>query len=298
MTRRPIVLIEAPSNLGLAPPAPGREPGTVHGPDVLRELGLHVRLDIAEVIRVEAKSYSADNERSINVRNISAIAEHAVRLANVVENVVRSDRFPLVIGGDCSLLIGSMLGLRRLSEPALMFIDGHTDFFLPEQSSTGGAAGMDLALVTGWGPSELTNIEGRRPYVQPSNVASLGNRDFDRRPDAPIPTIENAGFYYRSLPNLREEGIDAAIKAALNKINAGGSRHWIHMDIDVINSTLMPAVDSPQADGLSWKEIETLLKAARPFDAAGMQVTIYDPELDPEYKAGKDLINLLAAVFR
>lgn len=296
MTQRPVVLIEVPSNLGLMPPEPGCEPGTIHGPAVLRDLGLHARLGVAEVISVQPQPYSADDERSINIRNVASIAEHAVRLADAVENVVKSDRFPLVIGGDCSLLIGSMLGLRRLGDPALLFVDGHTDFYLPEQSSTGGAAGMDLALVTGWGPSELTNIEGRRPYVAATNVAALGNRDFNRRREAPIPTIESAGFHYRSLPAMREEGIEAATELALATINADGRNRWLHLDVDAIDSAVMPAVDSPQADGFSWEEIERLLKAARPYDAVGMQVTIYDPRRDPEYAAGRGLVELLAAV--
>ncbi|MBC9245131.1 arginase family protein [Paracoccus sp. 11-3] len=296
MTQRPIVLIEAPSNLGLMPPEPGCEPGTLHSPAVLRDLGLHARLDVAEVISVQPQPYSADDGRSINIRNIAAIAEHAVRLADAVESVVKSDRFPLVIGGDCSLLIGSMLGLRRLGDPALLFVDGHTDFYLPEQSGTGGAAGMDLALATGWGPSALTNIESRRPYVVTTNVAVLGNRDFNRRREAPIPAIENAGFYYRSLPAMREEGIEAATELALAAITAHGHNHWLHLDVDAIDSAIMPAVDSPQADGFSWEEIERLLKAARPYDAAGMQVTVYDPRRDPGYTAGRGLVNLLAAV--
>jgi arginase len=296
MTRRPIVIIEAPSNLGLMPPAPGREPGTRHAPDVLRELGLHERLNVREVVRVEPHPYSEDDRRSINIRNVEAIAEHAVQLADALEAAIKARAFPLVLGGDCSLLIGSMLCMRRLGEPALLFIDGHSDFFLPEQSSTGGAAGMDLALATGWGPRELTNLEGRRPYVPAGHVAALGNRDLNRRREADIPDIADAGFYYRSLVDMRHEGIERATEKAVAAITSNSRRCWIHLDVDAIDSALMPAVDSPQADGFSWTEIERLLRAARPYDAAGMEVTIYDPERDPERAAGKSLVNLLASV--
>ncbi|MDW6021374.1 arginase family protein [Mesorhizobium sp. BAC0120] len=296
MTRRPIVIIEAPTNLGLMPPAPGQEPGTRHAPDVLRELGLHDQLNVREVVRVEPGPYSKDEGRSINIRNVEAIAEHALRLSDAIETAIMAGGLPLVLGGDCSLLIGSMLCMRRLGEPALLFIDGHSDFFLPEQSSTGGAAGMDLALATGWGPPELTDLEARRPYVPAGHVAALGNRDFNRRREADIPDIADAGFYYRSLVDMRHEGIERATGKAVAAITSNSRRCWIHLDVDAIDSALMPAVDSPQADGFSWTEIEKLLRAAQPYDAAGMQVTIYDPERDPGHTAGKALVDLLVSV--
>jgi arginase len=294
--RIPLVIIEAPSNLGLMLPAPGREPGTRKAPDVLRDLGLHAALKPERIMRVDAPPYEPDDARTVNVRNIGPIAEHAVRLADAVESVVRAGSFPLVLGGDCSLLIGSMLGLRRLGNTALLFIDGHTDFYLPEQSSTGGAAGMDLALATGWGPAMLTDIDGLKPYVDIHHVAALGNRDHHKRRRADIPDIDKAGLYYRPLAALRREGMESAAKAAMAAIAAPGGHSWIHFDVDVIDSTLMPAVDSPQADGLDWSESEDLLRTALAGNAAGLQVTIYDPDRDPDLKAGKALVKLTASV--
>lgn len=291
---KPIVLIEAPSNLGLMPPAPGTEPGTRGAPDALRQLGLHDRLSPLDVTRIEAARYHPDDERTINIRNMAAIAEHAIRLADAVDEAAASDRFPLVIGGDCSLLVGSMLGLhRRSEETGLLFVDGHTDFFLPEQSATGGAAGMDLALVTGWGPPQLTDLEGRRPYVRPDRVAALGNRDHHKRRSAPIPSAAEAGFDYRPLEVLRAEGVARATASAVDRLGGAGPGYWIHLDVDVLDSAIMPAVDSPQADGLSWEELTELLRIALDGKALGMQVTIYDPDRDPGLAAGQRLVDAL-----
>ncbi len=296
MKRKPIVIIEAPSNLGLMPPEPGRQPGTRHAPEVLRELGLHDRLNVQEIIRVEPQSYSPDDGRGVNVRNMAAIADHAVRLADAVEQVVRARHFPLVLGGDCSLLIGSLLGMRRICDPGLIFVDGHSDFFLPEQSGTGGAAGMDLALVTGWGPVELTDIEDRRPYVSVQNVAALGNRYVAGGSHPGIPDIAQSGIHYWPLQDIRDAGIEAVMHAVHIAVGTGERLYWIHMDVDVIDSMLMPAVDSPQADGFDWGEAEILLRAALAKNAAGLQVTIYDPDRDPSRKAGKELVELLITV--
>lgn len=291
---RPVVIVEAPSNLGLKPPAPGREPGTRRAPDVLRSLGLHDALVPRRVARVEAAPYAADRDRAVNVRNMAAIAEHALRLADAVEAAIREDAFPLVLGGDCSILLGSLLGLGRVAEPAVLFVDGHTDFFLPSQSATGGAAGMDLALAAGWGPPELSGLAGRRPLVEPRRIAALGNRDDAARPQAPIPALAEVAACYMPLAALRERGVEASVAAAAGTL--AGATCWVHLDVDAIDSTLMPAVDSPQPDGLDWVETEALLRAALANGARGLQVTIYDPDRDPELKAGRRLADVLAKV--
>ena len=296
MAKRRLAIIEAPSNLGLMPLGDDPEPGTRHAPATLRRLGLHERLAVERVVTVEPPPYRRDDERRINIRNIEAIAEYSVRLADAVEEAVEAGYFPLVLGGDCSILIGSMLGLARQREAALLYVDGHTDFYLPEQSATGGGAGMDLALVTGWGPSALTDLEGRWPYVTTRRVAALANRNQEGAPPAPIPDIAKAGMAYRPLEQIRAEGVETCVNTALNRIDADREGFWIHFDVDAVDSRLMPAVDSPQADGLDWQEAAALLSAALKRRALGLQVTIYDPSRDPGHVAGKALIKWLVDV--
>lgn len=292
---RSIVVIEAPSNLGLAPSGPGPEPGTKRAPDVLGSLGLYERVNAVEVVRVEPGEYRRERQGVFGIRNADAIVEHAVRLADAVEKVVRANRFALVVGGDCSVLLGSALGLRRVGEFGMIYVDGHKDFYLPEQSATGGVAGFDLAIATGWGPEVLTNIEGRRPYFQPQHVAHLGDRDVEGRRTAAIPEIAKSGIHYRPLEALRSAGIQPSTTSALSAVGSGARRYWIHFDVDALNSEAMPAVDSPQPDGLSWQEAEELLRAAIEGDCVGLQVTIYDPDRDPGLLAGLRLSRLLAS---
>lgn len=296
MTKRRLVIIEAPSNLGLMPLGDDVEPGTRHAPATLRDLGLHERLGPVRVLAVEPPPYSRDEQRRINIRNIDAIAAYSVRLADAVAEVVDAGDFPLVLGGDCSILIGAMLGLARQREAGLLYVDGHSDFYLPEQSGTGGGAGMDLALVTGWGPAALTDLEGRWPYVTTRRVAALANRDREGAPAAPIPDIAESGMAYRPLEQLRAEGVEACVDTALTAIDADREGFWIHFDVDAIDSRLMPAVDSPQDDGLGWEEAERLLATALERRALGLQVTIYDPSRDPGLAAGKALVDLLVTV--
>ncbi len=297
---KPIAIVEAPSNLGLKPPSPGREPGTARAPAALRRAGLHELVSPTRVIRVEAPAYAVDENRAVNVRNVAAIADYSRKLADVVGGCVARGEFPLVLGGDCSILLGNMLGLRRRGDPALLYIDGHTDFYLPEQSTSGGAAGMDLAFVTGWGPDALTNLEGLMPYVREERVAALGNRDFDRLPPAAIPSAPASRMHYRDLAALREAGMAQAAKEAVEAVHDGKPCDiFLHVDVDVLDSTIMPAVDSPQVDGLRYDELTTLLKAAVASGlVTGMELTIFDPDLDPDGHLARELATVLADSLR
>jgi arginase len=279
---RRLTIIEAPSNLGLAPPAPGQEPGTRYAPDALRHAGLHGLLGAHEVRRVEAPRYEPDEDRLTNVRNIPAIARYSRLLADEVARAIRSQSFALVLGGDCSILLGSALALRRCGTFGLLFTDGHTDFYLPEQSASGGAAGMDLAIVTGWGPEELTNLDDLRPYVEIGSVIALGNRDDARRRQAPIPHLKESGAQYWDLAALRRSGIEHAVRHSLEAIRDHAvDGVWIHLDVDVIDNEQMPAVDSPQPGGLTYEELITLLRTVEATaKVVGLQVTIYDPSRD------------------
>jgi arginase len=297
---KPIAIVEAPSNLGLKPPAPGREPGTARAPAALRSAGLHELVLPTRVVRVEAPAYAADENRAVNVRNVALIADYSRRLADAVVGCLSRGEFPLVLGGDCSILLGNMLGLRRRGEPALIYIDGHTDFYLPEQSTSGGAAGMDLAFVTGWGPEALTNIEGLMPYVREERVAALGNRDYDRLPPAAMPSAAASRMHYRDLAALREAGMAQAAKAALAAVHDGTPHDiFLHVDVDVLDSAIMPAVDSPQPDGLRYDELTALLKVFIGSGlVSGMEVTIFDPDLDSDGHLARDLAAVLADPLR
>jgi arginase len=297
---RPLAVIEAPSNLGLKPPARGREPGTRRMPEALAAAGLYDLLAPSSVRRIEPPPYREDDGNPLGIRNAADIAAYAERLAAAVSRTVSGGGFPLVIGGDCSILVGSMLGLRRTGRYGLLFVDGHTDFYLPEQSSTGGAAGMDLALVAGWGPDLLTDIGGLRPYVPVERIVLLGNRDEEPRPPAPIPHARDAGMRYRDLAALRRTGVEETVRRDLADLLAEHALDgfWIHVDVDVLDSTVMPAVDSPQPDGLSFGELATALRTALSTGAAaGLQVTIFDPDLDPDGTAARRLAHALADAF-
>ncbi|WP_129715111.1 arginase family protein [Pedobacter sp. SYP-B3415] len=292
--KRKLHIFEFPSNLGLKQLA-DREPGVARLTARLREVGLHEALHPAAVTTLPGLPYTMDLDPATGIRNAPAIRSYALQQAAVLADPLQAGTFCFIIGGDCSILIGSALALRRLANCALFFLDGHTDFVTPEASATGGAAGMDLALVTGHGPALLSSINGLGPYFQENLTWCVGNRYFDAEYLAPM---EKSGMTYLDLPGLREMGITVCASAFIDFVTEKqAQRFFIHLDADVLDNLLMPAVDSPQEGGLRYDELEELLVTliADPR-CAGIEVTILDPDLDPEKKYSKAFAEVLVHI--
>ena len=295
MTERSITVIGAPSNLGLRPPISGKAPGVYKLAQTLRARCIVPRLGATDGGEVTPPPYSQDVDCGTGVLNGESLRAFSLDLAEKVGPVVRGGSFPLVLGGDCSILVGSMLALRRLGRYGLVFLDGHLDFRHPGNSEiVGAAAGADLALVTGRGPDRLTNIDGLRPQVRDRDVVALGEReDYPEWRD-----IHDTDIIVWDLQNVRSLGPAEAAQRTLKQMNASGVEgFWVHLDADVLDDEIMPAVDSRQPDGLSYAELGELLRHLLDSPlAAGMQVTIFDPELDKDGKIAEQFTDVLVEV--
>jgi arginase len=235
----------------------------------------------------------------MKMNHSASIAQYSQRLAEAVKDSIEQNYFPLVIGGDCSVLLGNMLALRSRGKYGLLFIDGHNDFQTPEQSASKGVAGMDLSLVTGRGPDALTNINGLKPYVEDANVVVLGDR-YEDSTAAPNQAIRSAGISVYPLSILRKSRLQHALDETMKKFQENNLNGiWVHFDTDVLNDEIMPAVDSRQPEGLWYDELELILRSV--FSSGmvvGMDVTIYDPDLDPSGKYAAALIESLGKSFK
>jgi len=230
------------------------------------------------------------------MRNAPGIAEYSVRLADAVADVVDRGEFPILLGGDCSIVLGSMLALRRRGRYGLLFIDGHADFYQPEALTSGEAASMDLGFATGRGPELLTNLEGLRPLVRDEDVVAFGFRDAQEQREygsQPLPPAALA----LELNEVRRLGAQRAAQRAVEHLTAADKStqgFFIHLDADVVSDALMPAVDYRMADGLSWDELRTVLQTALASGrAVGIEITIYNPALDADGSSGRELARTL-----
>ncbi|TDB99230.1 arginase family protein [Actinomadura sp. 7K534] len=288
-----IAVLDAPSNLGLRPPREGHEPGVRRLARALRGHGVLGRLGAEDAGRVDPPPYLFGPDEETGYLNGPGIADHAERLASRVGELLDTGRFPVVLGGDCGIVLGPMLALRRRGAFGLAYLDGHDDYSpRRDPSAVAGrltAGGMALGLVTGHGPGALTDIRGLRPYVAEEHVAHLGGQV---EPED-VELFDLAAFdasRVRRFPieYVREHGADAAARAARDHLEAAPvDGFWIHLDADVLDRSVMPAVDSPNPNGLSFEELTSVLTtlAASPR-ALGVDVTIYDPELDTDGMAG------------
>ena len=295
-----IAILGAPSSIGIKP----YDDATIRrldlAPGALREQGLVARLGARDLGDVLPPPYLDVVRPAGRPRNEAGVAKYSRTLAGRVAEARREGAFTLVLGGDCSIVLGCLLGLRAsgISRLGLVYIDAHADFATPESSRTGSAASMCLALAVGRGDTPLARLDGDRPLVRPDDVVLIGRSDGDGErwygEDAlavlPILDLRRSG--------LRKRGAVRTAEVALERVSMPKlDGFWIHLDADVLEATIMPAVDSPEAGGLTLEELSALLDPlVRHPRALGLEVTIYDPGLDPDQTSAGRLAGLLEQV--
>lgn len=284
-------VIDAPSILGLRPT------GVEHLPDALKAAGLLVLLKAEDAGRVEPLPYNPRRDPETLILNPAALKTYSLRLANVVSDVLRQGKFPLVLGGDCSNIIGIMLALRRAGRFGLVFIDGHADFYQPEAEPTGEVASMDLAIVSGRGPGVLTDIDGLRPLVRDENIVAFGFRDAEQQTEYGSQDIRETAIHAYEFAEIRQVGAAVAAKQAAGILRRNDVEgFWIHLDVDVLDDAVMPAVDYRLPGGLSWDELSATLRVLMATgDAIGLNVGIFNPALDKNGAIARELVSCLVA---
>ena len=290
MHNPPLAILQAPSALGLT------NDGAASLGARLMDLGLAERLGARDAGAVDVPPRQGRAEAGI--LNPDAIAEFSPRLADAIEAILDAAEFPVLLGGDCTILLGSMLALRRRGRYGLLFIDGHADFFQPEAEPNGEGASMDLAWATGHGPASLIDLEGRHPLVRSEDTVVFGFRDHEDQAEyhsQPLP----ADTLVYDLPRLHEVGVELAARTAVEHLARPElDGFFIHFDVDVLDDAIMPAVDFRIPGGLSWDDLVTTLRIALGSKrAVGIEVTIYNPSLDKDGAAGRGLVDALTRAF-
>ncbi|WP_326552020.1 arginase family protein [Micromonospora sp. NBC_01813] len=298
---RRIAVLDAPSNLGLRPPTGTSVPGCAKAPGALRDHALLARLGARDAGCLTPPRYDPlDWRPGDGVCHAGSISAYSVALAGRIGAIIDAGEFPLVLGGDCSVLLGGALAMHRLGEAVggrigLVFVDGHSDFRHPGNASyVGAAAGEDLALVTGRGQPDLAAIEGRRPYFRDIDVVVLGIRAQDEyRLD-----LQAAGIVTRPVPALRAEGAARSAQWARDQlIDCAG--YWVHVDVDVLDPAVMPAVDAPDPGGIAFAELELLLaELVDTPHCLGVELTVFDPDYDPDGTYAAEIVSTMVAGLR
>jgi arginase len=282
-------ILEAPSVLGLFPR------GVEHLPQALLAAGLGDAIGARHAGRVDPPPYDPVRDERTGLLNPDGLAQFATALAAATTTLLDGDEVPVVLGGDCSILLGPLLALRRRGRFGLAFLDGHADFYQPAQEPNGEAASMDLALATGRGPEVVADLEGRAPLVRDEDVVHLGRRDAEEAAEHGSLRIEDSDIRVIDLDEVRGLGADAAAQIALDRLaHPDLDGFWLHLDCDVVDDELMPAVDYRAPGGLSWSELRTIVGVlAASGRMVGLEVTIFNPALDPDGAIARSLVACL-----
>jgi arginase len=270
----------------------GKEGGVARAPVALRSGGL------VEGLRRHAEVHDAGDVSFAGLRpergpKSGLLAEdalvsmvHAVRES--VEAACSRRRLPLVVGGDCPVLLGALAACRGAT---LLFVDGHEDAWPPWSSPTGEAADCELGLAIGATTTDLPGELGRLlPLLRPEAVAMLGPRDAQELSRYQVPSLRGS-VWLRTDRELSGRVGDET-RAALEHLKTAGGQFWLHVDLDVLSSESLAAVDYPQPGGLSWDELTDLTgRALADPGCVGWSVVIYNPDLDADGSGARDIVN-------
>lgn len=291
-----IQILAAPSILGLRTNGVQDLAATLLGAGLGRQL--QPKHPVQHLATLNAQ-YSDKRDPETHCLNPVPLHNFSIELGKAVNLLLDKQRFPLILGGDCSILLGIMSGLKARGKYGLIFIDAHADFYEPEKSVTGEVADMDLAIVTGRGPDILTNINNAKPYVQDEHVIHIGQRDWEETKKYGSQDIRDTNIIRYDLENIEKEGIEHVTAAAIADLDSGLDGYWMHFDTDVLADELNPAVEYHLPGGLDFEQSEYFInQVLRTGKIIGFDVTIFNPRFDTTGQIAQNISNTLVRAFR
>jgi len=252
----------------------------------LLEASGHIVTDLGDLSGFQCQDIR-DDETGIN--DFGMWLNLSQELSQMLGEMLDRQAFPLLLGGDCRMLVGIFAAFsQRETEAGLVFLDGHADFHSPETSPSGDPADMELAILTGRGPERITRIAGKYPLLKDEEVVVYGIRAWDH-----IGT-SNIEVYDRQ--RMIKNGIKHTVKEGLKNFYQKELPVWLHFDVDVLDPELMPVM-FPEPEGLTFEEAQEFLGFVWASGRViGMSIACYHPKLDIDGSAGAQLVTLVSEV--
>lgn len=276
-----------------------RKPGGIADAiGVLRDCGLGRRLgELGVEDAGDLTLGTPSGERGASgLLNEAALAELIEAGRRRVAEARSRERQPLLVGGDCPVLLGPLAAIGAAGErPGLVMIDGHEDAWPPSRSETGEGSDSEIAIALGRVPALPQSPAETIPVLDPAAVAQLGPRDLAEIEAAGVPSLRDELAYFASGEEVSAGGgsPESHIRHAIEAIDADG--FWLHVDLDVLATPEFAAVDYPQPGGLDWPTLDRLSQAAAHYPRCrGVSVVIYNPALDPDRTDARKLVEYLA----
>jgi arginase len=275
------------------------------GPSAIRIAGLNAELRNLGRRVVDEGDLEIRNIEQLKVgdsraRFLAEICRVGRRLADTVRRVMARGHFPLVLGGDHSIAVGTVSGVAayartRRRKVGLLWVDAHSDINTPRTSPSGNVHGMPLAALLGLGPARLGGIGGRFRKVDPGKVALVGIRSVDQGERS---NLRRLGVNVYTMADIDRFGIHVVMENALSRITKGTQYVHVSLDLDAVDPSLAPGVGTPVKGGLDYREAHLVMES---LWAAGvmtsLEVVEVNPILDDRNSSARFAVELVQSAF-
>ena len=274
--------------------------GEERAPDALRAAGLPAVFGAADAGNVAPPLRDPERDPETGVIACADLRRSSRDLRQAVAATVRRGERPLVLGGDCSVLLGAVAGARDAVGPlGLWFVDGHADYLDARSSPTGEAADMELAILTGNGSPGLVDLAGEVPLVDPARVVILGHRPPSLHPEVALELERVPAAIARMTAEQVTHAGPTEVAKRWERALADRGPAWLHLDLDALDEAALPAVTYPQPRGLDWDAFVALARPLMASDALlGVSVADFNPDLDEDGTHAQRVVDALASALQ
>lgn len=295
MEKKQVSIIGVPMDLGQT------RRGVDMGPSAIRYAGLTERIRTLGYtvhdegdIKVEIQERSIPKETA-NLKNLIAVSDASEALAKKVEDTISRGCFPLVLGGDHSVALGTLAGVAKKHQNlGLIWYDAHGDLNTAETSPSGNIHGMPLAASLGIGHRSLTDIGGFSPKVKPEHVVIIGARDLDQ---GERELIREKGIRVYTMHEIDRLGMTTVMKETIDYLREHTDHVHLSLDLDGLDPTEAPGVGTPVAGGLSYRESHLAMEMLEEADIiTSAEFVEVNPILDEKNKTGDAAVALIASL--
>ena len=258
--------------------------GVDMGPSAIRYANLHQKLkelgyQIEDKGNIEVPIQETCEITDSRLKYIDCIIPMGRRIAGAVATSMQGGRFPLVLGGDHSLSVGSIRGAAKHRRLGVIWLDAHADFNTTETTPSGNIHGMPLAALCGLGDPRLVRLwEEGAPVIDPARVAVIGARDLDPGEKR---NLREAGVMVQSMEQIDRDGMVTVLEKAIHRISRDVDGIYLSFDMDALDPRHAPGVGTPVTGGLTYREAHLACEVvAESGKLVGMDLVEVNPILD------------------
>jgi arginase len=293
MSRPKISLVGIPMDLGQS------RRGVDMGPSALRYAGIHDRLsalgfETEDLGNLEIRERATIPGKVGGIGFLRTVVKASERVYKTAREAVAEGKFPLFVGGDHSISVGTIGGVTHDQPAGVLWIDAHGDFNTPETSPSGNIHGMPLAALTGRGARELVELGRPGATLTSRDVVMIGTRDLD-----PLEKVAlgESGIQIFTMSDIDDRGIADVARDALGRLRQHQRLH-ISLDMDVVDPREAPGVGTPVTGGITYREAHLLMEIiAKDGRARSADVVEVNPILDLRNQTAEMAVELVASLF-